>query len=81
MTKIYGLIIVGAVALAGVPARAGMPVMDDLILTSAPGQIGLKAKPQPRSSGAGSQGVSPYKAYRDRLGFGSSGNGPPRLRR
>ena len=89
MTKLQRLIIAGATAsfaLSGAPARAGTPMMDDPILLDARGEgcsgiCNMKIKPRPQGSGAGSQGLSPYKTYRDRQGFGSLGNGAPRLRR
>jgi hypothetical protein len=89
MTKLQRLIIVGAAvafALECSPARAGMPMMDDPILLSVRGEsctgvCNMKIKPKQQGSGAGSQGMNPYKTYRDRTGFGSLGNGAPRLRR
>ena len=89
MTKLQGLIIASVAAvftLSSAPSQAGMPMMDDPILLSVNGEVScarvcIKAKSKPQGSAANSQGVSPYKTYRDRLGFGSPGNGASRLRR
>jgi hypothetical protein len=88
MMTLHRLIIVAAAfALHSAAARAGMPMMDDPLPlsvrggTSCTGVCNMTAKSKPQGAGAGSQSVSPYKTYRDRLGFGSPVNGAPRLRR
>ena len=57
-------------ALLTTQAQAGSPMMDDPILLSARGESGsnFKAEILP-------QIAKPYKAYRDRLGYGSTPQG------
>jgi hypothetical protein len=84
MTTLHGLIVAvvaAAFALDSAPARAGTPMIDDPILLSARGESSctgickMKVKSKPQGSGAGSQGATPYKTYRDRLGYGNVTNG------